>query len=71
MVLEDGELFISDLGRNKDMTIDGKPATLGRYAVIKNIQSDGTLHVVEVGADLEFLLKKYGIEKSKVGRIVY
>lgn len=48
--------------------MDGQPAELGRYAVIKN-SSDGRFGVMEVGSDLEHLLEKYGLEKDSIGRI--
>lgn len=69
MTLSNGELFISDLGDDRSIAVDGTPGVLGRYAVIKNVPEKGQYQVMEVGSDLQRLLEKYGLQKSSVGRI--
>lgn len=70
MTLAEGELFISDLGENKEISVDGQPARLVRYAAIKS-SSNGQFRVVEVSSDLQHLLEKYGLEKQSIGRVTH
>ncbi len=67
--LEEGELFISDLGEERYANLREKVANLKRYAVIRNNAVMGQLQLLEVGDDLEYLLTKYSLERGNVGRI--
>ena len=65
MTLHEDECFISDLGNTANVKIDNETVTLGRYAVIKNHM--GKMQVLEVGVDLDYLMKKFGISKENLG----
>ncbi len=65
MVLREDECFISDLGNTAKVKMDNETLMLGRYAVIKNHM--GKMQVLEVGNDLEGLMKKFGVAKDNLG----
>lgn len=64
---EEGELFISDLGAELCAAYTEKEVSLKRYAVIRNQLS--MMQLLEVSDDLDYLMGKYHIERSHVGRI--
>lgn len=64
---EEGELFISDLGAEFCAAHAKREADLKRYAVIRNQQS--MMQLLEVSDDLDYLMNKYHIERSHVGRV--
>ena len=49
--------------------INGQMKKMGRYAVIRNGASSGPLRLLEVSADRDYLLRKYGIQEWEIGRI--
>lgn len=65
MTLREDECFISDLGGSTDVETENGAVTLGRYAVIKKHMEQ--LQVLEVGSDLEYLMKKYGVAPDYLG----
>ena len=65
LTLREDECFISDLGSTANVKIDNETVTLGRYAVIKNHM--GKMQVLEVGGDLDYMMKKFGISKENLG----
>ena len=59
-----GKSFITDLGGSQTVELDGKAAELDRYAVWSPA---GNGHqIVEVGAQLDVLQKKYGVPIERV-----
>lgn len=66
---EEGELFISDMGAERCDACARKEIDLKRYAVIRNLQSRGQLQLMEVSDDLDYLMNKYDIDRSHIGRI--
>ncbi len=64
-MLREDECFISDLGRPTDVETDNGTVTLGRYAVIKKHKDQ--LQVLEVGSDLEHLMKKFDVASDYLG----
>ena len=69
LTLKEGELFLSDLGQDSMVQINGQMKKMGRYAVIRNCASSGQLRLLEVSADRDYLLRKYGIQEWEIGRI--
>ena len=69
LTLKEGELFLSDLGQDSMVQINGQMKKMGRYAVIRNCASSGQLRLLEVSADRDYLLRKYGIQEWESGRI--
>lgn len=70
LTLQEGERFLSDLGMERSAIVNGRPQNVGRYAVIENRPSAGQFRVLEVGTDEDYLMRKYGISQSHVGRIL-
>lgn len=66
--LQEDECFISDLGENKEVQIENQKVIMGRYAVIK--KHEGQLQILEVGSNLERLMKKYHISAGRLGMVV-
>lgn len=66
---EEGELFISDMGAERCEACAKKEIDLKRYAVIRNQLSRGQLQLLEVSGDLDYLMSKYHIDRSHIGRI--
>lgn len=59
-----GKCFITDLGSSQTVELDGEAAKLDRYAVWAPA---GEGHqIVEVGANLDALRKKYGVPIERV-----
>lgn len=67
--LQDGERFLSDLGTERRVVIAGQAERLGRYAVMESRPSKNQLRVLEVSADREYLLRKYHIAPTNIGRL--
>lgn len=63
------KLFISDLGEDQKAIKDGKEVDLGRYAVWSPIKGSDHFQVIEVGSDLELLMKKYNLTEESVCRL--
>jgi hypothetical protein len=61
-----GEHFISDLGPDTGVTVDGAP--LGRYAVWR-CAPDGGFQLIQVGADVSQLMAQYGLGPDRVGKV--
>ncbi|MDE6261497.1 MAG: hypothetical protein K2M42_11705 [Oscillospiraceae bacterium] len=59
-----GKCFITDLGSSQTVELDGRTTELDRYAVWAPA---GEGHqIVEVGAQLDVLQKKYGVPIERV-----
>ncbi len=61
-----GQVFITDLGAPRQSEVAGKPVTLDRYAVWSPMNTGEGHTVVEVGADLEALMRRYGVPADRV-----
>lgn len=59
-----GKRFITDLGSSQTVELDGKTAELDRYAVWAPTREGH--QIVEVGAQLDVLQKKYGVPIERV-----
>ena len=59
--LFEGKLFITDIGENARVFLNGQSKELGRYAVFSPNKAQPGHQVIEVGSDLEMLMKKYNI----------
>ena len=61
--------FITDLGDNQSAQISGTEVTLGRYAVWSPVTNSDGHQVVEVGADLQELMRKHNIPTERVCKL--
>ncbi len=61
-----GRVFITDLGAPRESQVEGETVTLERYAVWSPMQSGEGHTVVEVGADLDALMARYGVPSDRV-----
>lgn len=61
-----GKVFISDLGAPSETEIDGKSVTVGRYAVWSPVSNCDRHQVIEVGDNLEALVKKYNVPAERI-----
>ena len=59
--LFEGKLFITDIGENASILLNGQSKELGRYAVFSPNKDQPGHQAIEVGSDLEMLIKKYNI----------
>lgn len=67
--LMENKFFITDLGAEQKATINGEPATVGRYAVWSPAKKARQHSIVEVGSNLEALKKKYAVSDERICRI--
>lgn len=58
--------FITDLGESQTTVVEEKEMIVGRYAVWSPLRGSQNHQVIEVGEDLAFLKKKYGIPEERV-----
>lgn len=66
-----GKCFISDLGEEQLIkNEEGKEFILGRYAIWAPFPEAKNHQIVEVGNDLEALMKKYNIPSDRVCTLV-
>lgn len=65
----EGKLFITDLGADREVQLEGKDITLGRYAVWAPIQNCDRHQIVEVGRDLAALQQKYQVPDERVCKL--
>ena len=63
-------VFLTDLGEDKSVDINGKTVTLGRYAVWAPIPKANRHQVVEVGSDQKALAEKYSIPEELCLRVM-
>lgn len=61
-----GRTFITDLGVERHVELDGVDTTVGRYAVWAPIRGCDRHQVIEVGQTLEVLMDKYHIPAERV-----
>lgn len=59
--LFEGKLFITDIGKNTTVFVNGQSTELGRYAVFSPNKDQPGHQAIEVGSDLEMLMQKYNI----------
>lgn len=64
-----GRCFISDLGADQTTEINGQSTVVGRYAVWSPLRGSDGHQVIEVGQELEPLMKKYHIPIDRVCRL--
>ncbi len=64
-----GKAFITDLGVGKTSVINGEEVSVGQYAVWSPVTNSKGHQVIEVGSDLEALMKKYSIPEDRVCRL--
>lgn len=64
--LMEGRVFITDLGREGKAQVEGREETLARYAVWSPLRGGEGHTVVEVGGDLETLMKRYEVPSERV-----
>lgn len=64
--LMEGRVFITDLGREETVRVEGKEETLARYAVWSPMRGSEGHTVVEVGSDLESLMGRYEVSLERV-----
>ncbi len=67
--LMSGKAFITDLGAGKTSVINGEEVSVGQYAVWSPVTNSQGHQVIEVGSDLEALMKKYSIPEDRVCRL--
>lgn len=67
--LMSGKAFITDLGTGKTSVINGEEVSVGQYAVWSPVINSQGHQVIEVGSDLETLMKKYSIPEDRVCRL--
>ncbi len=61
-----GRVFITDLGAPRQSRVEGETVTLERYAVWSPLRGGEGHTVVEVGADLEALMRRYGVPADRI-----
>ncbi len=61
--------FITDLGVSKTSMIGNEEVTVGRYAVWSPLTNSQSHQIIEVGEDLDALMKKYSIPEGRVCRL--
>lgn len=61
-----GKCFITDLGSDQTKEVDGRPVTMGRYAVWSPIADADNHRIIEVGTDCGQLQKKYNINTAMI-----
>ncbi len=59
-----GQVFVTDLGGSREVEVEGVKTALNRYAVW--IPEKDRHRIVEVGADLDLLRRKYHIPLRRV-----
>ena len=64
--LTSNKLFLTDLGQDQSVEVEGQQVVLGRYAVWAPIPNSDRLQVVEVGSDLEALAAKYDLDAAEL-----
>ncbi len=64
-----GKAFITDLGVGKTSVINGEEVNVGQYAVWSPVTNSKGHQVIEVGSDLEVLMKNYSIPEERVCRL--
>lgn len=64
------KVFMTDLGEDRTVEVEGKQMTLGRYAVWAPIPRAGRHQVVEVGSDSDQLARKYNIPEELCLRVM-
>lgn len=64
--LMQGQVLITDLGEEHDCEVEGKPHTLGRYAVWSPLHGSESHSIIEIGSDLDTLREKYKIPVDRV-----
>lgn len=67
--LMSGKAFITDLGVTKTSVINGEEVNIGQYAVWSPVTNSTGHQVIEVGSDLEVLMRKYLIPEDRVCRL--
>lgn len=63
-----GQVFVTDLGGSREVEVEGVKTALSRYAVWA--PEKDRHHIVEVGADLDLLRRKYHIPLRRVCALV-
>jgi hypothetical protein len=69
-ILVGNQTFISDLGAHQTAEVHGERTRLGRYAVWSPVSNANRHQVIEVGEDLDALMRKYQVPKERVLRLV-
>lgn len=64
--LTSNKLFLTDLGQDQSVEIEGRQVVLGRYAVWAPIPNSDRHQVVEVGSDLAALAAKYDLDAAEL-----
>lgn len=64
--LMNGHVFITDLGQEHICEVEGEKQALGRYAVWSPLHGSESHSIVEIGSDLEGLMKKYKVSLHRV-----
>lgn len=67
--LMEGKLFITDLGADREVQLEGKGVTLGRYAVWAPIRNCDRHQIVEVSGSLSHLQQAYRVPDERVCKL--
>ncbi len=67
--LMQNKFFITDLGVEQNTFVSDVQVTIGRYAVWSPSKNACQHTIVEVGSDLDMLMKKYSVSDERICRL--